>query len=321
LLGVSFSDNRGGGADVGAQAGIICLAQESDLAKTNEIDYIQEVARKNAVKLDDFQRYLLSKPFSDPRCYEYLMDVAQILALLPPAPRKLLDVGVGSGWTSELFAKAGYQVLGLDISGDMIDLAKQRNCSAEFMVSDYEVGPIPGKFDVAVIYDALHHADNERLVIKNVFDALSDDGIFVTVEPGAGHSKTADSIQAMEKYGTTEKDMPFQHQRMLMMEVGFGRVEQYVRMSQTPFEDVASMKGSLTHIRHGFTLAYGTSTGLTSIVVARKGRAAQKQREVIPEKLLSVVTAHDEFVRSIDGLPFATARSWLAKWYRSYARA
>jgi SAM-dependent methyltransferase len=299
----------------------IWLPQESDLAKTNEIDYVREVARKNAVQLDDFQRYLLNKPFSDPRCYEYLMDVAQILALLPPAPRKMLDVGVGSGWTSELFAKAGYQVLGLDISDDMIDLAKQRNCSAEFMVSDYEVGPIPGKFDVAVIYDALHHADNERLVVKNVFDALSDDGVFITVEPGAGHSKTADSIQAIEKYGTTEKDMPFHHQRTLMMEVGFGSVEQYVRMSQTPFEDVASMNGSLTHIRHSFTLAYGTSTGLTSIVVARKGRAAKKECEAIPEKLLSIATAHDAFVRSVDGLPFATARSWLAKLHRSWVRA
>jgi SAM-dependent methyltransferase len=299
----------------------IWLPQESDLAKTNEIDYVREVARKNAVQLDDFQRYLLNKPFSDPRCYEYLMDVAQILALLPPAPRKMLDVGVGSGWTSELFAKAGYQVLGLDISDDMIDLAKQRNCSAEFMVSDYEVGPIPGKFDVAVIYDALHHADNERLVVKNVFDALSDDGVFITVEPGAGHSKTADSIQAIEKYGTTEKDMPFHHQRTLMMEVGFGSVEQYVRMSQTPFEDVASMNGCLTHIRHSFTLAYGTSTGLTSIVVARKGRAAKKEGEAIPEKLLSIATAHDAFVRSVDGLPFATARSWLAKLRRSWVRA
>jgi SAM-dependent methyltransferase len=291
------------------------------LAKTNEIDYVREVARKNDVRLDDFQRYLLNKPFSDPRCYEYLIDVAQILALLPSAPRKLLDVGVGSGWTSELFAKAGYQVLGLDISGDMIDLARQRNCSAEFMVSDYEVGPIPGKFDVAVIYDALHHADNERLVIKNVFEALSDEGVLITVEPGEGHSKTADSIQAMEKYGTSEKDMPFHHQRTLMMEVGFGSMEQYLRMSQTPFEDVASMKGSLTQIRHGFTLAYGTSTGLTSIVVARKGRAAKKECEAIPEKLLSIATAHDAFVRSVDGLPFATARSWLAKLHRSWVRA
>lgn len=81
------------------------------------------------------------------------MDAAQIMNFPPPAPAKLLDVGVGSGWTSELFAKAGYEVTGIDISPDMIALAKLRDCSARFVVSDYEVGPIAGKFDAAVIYD------------------------------------------------------------------------------------------------------------------------------------------------------------------------
>jgi SAM-dependent methyltransferase len=132
------------------------------MAKANEIAYVEEVARLNNVPLADFERYLLNKPFSDPRCHEYLMDAAQIMSFLPPAPAKLLDVGVGSGWTSELFAKAGYEVTGIDISPDMIALAKLRDCSARFVVSDYEVGPIAGKFDAAVIYDALHHADDEQ---------------------------------------------------------------------------------------------------------------------------------------------------------------
>ncbi|MEH2470484.1 SAM-dependent methyltransferase [Nitrobacteraceae bacterium AZCC 2161] len=130
----------------------------------------------------------------------------------------------GRRWrTSEMFTKAGYEVVGLDIASDMIDLAKQRDCGATFMVSDYEVGPIANKYDAAVIYDALHHADNERLVIKNVFDALTDDGIFITVEPGSRAFETADSLQAMEKTGATEKDMPFSHQRDLMEDVGFAR--------------------------------------------------------------------------------------------------
>jgi 2-polyprenyl-3-methyl-5-hydroxy-6-metoxy-1,4-benzoquinol methylase len=101
------------------------------MAKANEIAYIKEVARINDVPLADFEKYLLNKPFSDPRCHEYLMDAAQIMNFLPPAPAKVLDVGVGSGWTSELFAKAGYEVTGIDISPDMIALAKRRDCSAD----------------------------------------------------------------------------------------------------------------------------------------------------------------------------------------------
>src|SRR5882672_6757250 len=143
-----------------------------DMAKGNEIGYVKEVAKQIGIPISDVNRYLLNKPFSDPRRHKYLIDVAQIMALLPPPPRRLLDVGIGSGWTSELFARAGYQVVGIDISEDLINIAKQRNCAAEFLVSDYEVDSISGKFDVAVIYDALHHAENERLVIKNIFDAL-----------------------------------------------------------------------------------------------------------------------------------------------------
>jgi SAM-dependent methyltransferase len=240
------------------------------MAKANEIAYIQEVVRINSVPLSEFQTYLLNKPFSDPRCHEYLADVAQIMRLLPPAPARLLDVGVGSGWTSELFAKAGYRITGIDISPDMIDLAKRRNCSADFVVSDYEVGPISGTFDAAIIYDALHHADDERLVIRNIHDCLSDDGILITAEPGRGHSTTENSVQAVQSYGTTEKDMPFKHQRAVMLEAGFRKVEQYMRINQMPLRPLSSLSGSISQIRAAAMLVWLSATGFTSIVVARK---------------------------------------------------
>lgn len=201
------------------------------MAKENEVAYIDEVARLNEVSLADFQRYLLNKPFSDPRCGEYLTDAAQIISLLPQAPAKILDVGVGSGWTSELFARAGYDVTGIDISPGMIALAKQRQCAALFLVTDYEAEPIADKFHAAVIYDALHHAENEFRVIKNIYDALLRGGRLITIEPGRGHSKTLDSIDAMKKYGTTEKDMPFSLQRKHMLRAGFSSVRQYPRLS------------------------------------------------------------------------------------------
>lgn len=131
-------------------------------------------------------------------------------------------------------------------------------------------------------------------LIKNVFDALSDDGVFITVEPGAGHSQTADSIQAMEKYGTTEKDMPFSLQREMMEEIGFGTVERYVRLSQLTIENVSSLEGSLAQVRHGFTLAYGSATGLTSIVVARKKAAGSHVPRIKPEELFQAVIRYDD---------------------------
>jgi SAM-dependent methyltransferase len=229
------------------------------MAKANEIAYVAEVVRLADVPLADFQKYLLNKPFSDPRCHEYLMDAAQIMSFLPPVPAKVLDVGVGSGWTSELFAKAGYEVTGIDISPDMIALAKRRDCSAQFLVSDYEVGPIHGKFDAAVIYDALHHADNEYLVIKNVFDALVPGGIFITIEPGRGHSTATYSLDAVAKFGTTEKDMPYSLQKKHMVRAGFSSVSQHPRASPT--------RGGLWR---GMIESLRLALGSSSVVVAIK---------------------------------------------------
>jgi SAM-dependent methyltransferase len=231
------------------------------MAKANEIAYVEEVARLNDVPLADFEKYLLNKPFSDLRCHEYLMDAAQIISLLPPAPAKVLDVGVGSGWTSELFAKAGYEVTGIDISPDMIKLAKHRNCNAGFLVSDYEIGPIFGKFDAAVIYDALHHADDELLVIKNIFNALVPGGALITIEPGRGHSSSESSISAVNKYGTTEKDMPYRHQRTLMRRAGFESVRQHPRAS--------SLRNS---VLRGMIEPLRLVMGASSVVVATRSQ-------------------------------------------------
>jgi SAM-dependent methyltransferase len=228
------------------------------------------------------------------------MDMAQIFNLLPAPPAKLLDVGVGSGWTSELFSMRGYEVLGLNISPDMIELANKRSGLAKFSVCDYESGPIPGGFDIAFIYDALHHAEDEMSVLQNIYNALSDDGILVTIEPGAGHSITEDSLEVMRKYGTTEKDMPFVHQKMLMQRAGFGTVEQYNRLSQLPIENIATLNGSLRQVRHGVTLGYGSSTGQSSIVGARKtGRALTEgdDNHNISKTLMSLSVVYDKFLQ------------------------
>ena len=146
------------------------------MAKVNGIECIEQVARTEGVSVEEFSRYLAKKPFSDVRCGEYLMDIAQVMRALPPPPARLLDVGVGSGWTSELFAMRGYDVLGLDISPDMIELANKRSGNLKFLVCDYETGPIPGNFNIAVIYDALHHAEDEFSVLLNIYNALSGRG-------------------------------------------------------------------------------------------------------------------------------------------------
>ncbi len=93
------------------------------MAKTNEIDYIKKVCEVDKVSEPEFIHYLANKPFSDARTSDYLIDLGQIMRYLPPRPARILDLGVGSGWTSEIFARCDYEVVGLDIAADMIKIA------------------------------------------------------------------------------------------------------------------------------------------------------------------------------------------------------
>src|SRR5262245_29414821 len=94
----------------------------------------------------------LHKPFSGVECPNYLIRIGAILSLLPPPPARLLDLGCGMGWTSLLFARRGYDVVGVDIAPDKIQYANFRKAreqqrNVHFLVSDYEALPFVEEFD------------------------------------------------------------------------------------------------------------------------------------------------------------------------------
>ncbi len=176
------------------------------MAKQAEIDYVKNMP-------DGGIQHALNKPFSDPHCANYLMEFGAVMALLPPAPGRLLDLGCGTGWTSCFLAKHGYQVTGQDIAPDMIHYAnvnrdREQLENLNFIVSDYEEMTFTNEFDGAVFFDALHHAEDEVQAIQRVYQALKPGGICVASEPGVGHSRSPASIAAMQKYHVTERDMP-----------------------------------------------------------------------------------------------------------------
>ena len=176
------------------------------MAKQDEIEFLSRVGGAVA-------DYAVAKPFSDPRCGAYLVRIGTLMSLLPPRPARVLDLGCGTGWTSLFFARAGYEVVGVDIAPDMIARANaQRDLEgvsgASFVVSDYEHLAYRDEFDAVVFFHSLHHADDEALAIRRAFAALKPGGVFVCDEPGEGHSTSEDSLEAVAKFGVTEKDMP-----------------------------------------------------------------------------------------------------------------
>jgi SAM-dependent methyltransferase len=196
--------------------------------KSGEVDYIRKIGPAGA-------RHALDKPFSDGECGRYLADLATIMRVLPPPPARILDLGVGPGWTSAFLARRGYEVVGQDICPDMIELANQNRTrygaeSVSFVVQDYESMAFREEFDAAFFYDALHHAEDERLALARVHAALKPGGVCVTIEPGEGHA--AASIEVARSLGVTEKDMPPHHIISLGRAVGFQEFRVYTRPAE-----------------------------------------------------------------------------------------
>jgi len=211
------------------------------MPKLGEINYLKTAGV-------DGVEHARNKPFSDAACGRYLGDLGLVMQLLPPPPARVLDLGVGSGWTTLFLARRGYDVAGRDICPDMIALAEQNRDqmeadSASFEVGDYESMPHRNAFDAVLFYDALHHAEDERAALLAAFAALKPGGLCLTVEPGEGHA--AVSEHAVRTYGVTEKDMPPHHIIGIGQAIGFREFRVYARSREPVLLTMARAEGSL----------------------------------------------------------------------------
>jgi SAM-dependent methyltransferase len=189
------------------------------MAKQHEIEY--------PVKMGEtVLRRVAAKPFSDPQCGRLLVRVGTILSLLPKGPARILDLGCGTGWTSQFYARAGHTVVGVDIAPEMIRVANRQRDDAglanlDFLVCDYERLAFRDEFDAVVFFDSLHHAEDERLAIRKAFEALKPGGVCLAEEPGRGHHDSDEARHAVAEFGVTEKDMPPDHVVALGRAAGF----------------------------------------------------------------------------------------------------
>jgi len=195
------------------------------MTKQGEKEYLKNLG-------EDGIEHSINKPFSDDNCGGYLAEISAIMTLLPKSPAKLLDLECGAGWTSCFFAKAGYNVLGQDISGDMIDCAninknKEQLKNLSFVVSDYENMDFDNEFDCAVFFDSLHHAMDENKALTKAYQALKFGGICIASEPGLGHKNNLIAKNAVKKYNVTEKSMSPAHIIKIGKEVGFKKFAIY----------------------------------------------------------------------------------------------
>ena len=231
------------------------------MPKPDGVDY-KHAAVEYPRRLDaERNHYLRTKPFynlankptkhqgdgMDAETHRHFCDFANIAVTLGlPAGSSILDVGCGSGWLSEFFARLGYQVKGIDISPTLIEMARDRaarvpydvdhetelRCS--FAVHDIETAPLSEQFDAVLCYDSLHHFEDESAVMRHIAAMLPVGGVLFILEgerPPPGSATEEELLGVMSEYGTLESPFDYGHLRQLLDEHGFAVIGDYASVN------------------------------------------------------------------------------------------
>jgi tRNA (cmo5U34)-methyltransferase len=132
------------------------------------------------------QRYLRERDDLPHRMEAFLA----LMELVPAAPRRVLDLGTGDGYTLGFVRGVHPDVdaVGLDFSAEMLGRARERfagDAGVEIIEHDLDDRlPRLGRFDLVVSSFAIHHCvdDRKRALYGEVFDLLEPGGRFLNLE-------------------------------------------------------------------------------------------------------------------------------------------
>ena len=148
--------------------------------------------------------------YLDPRhqVYEQPLRWAAFARMSPIKPGELvLDIGCGVGTWSVRMAEQGAQVLGVDISAAMIDMAEP-HAGVEYRVAAAHELDCPDRyFDLVVSVTVLQHiTDPEELkrALRNLRRMLKDSGRFFVLEYSPRHSVPSQELTYM-RYRTHQQ--------------------------------------------------------------------------------------------------------------------
>jgi 2-polyprenyl-3-methyl-5-hydroxy-6-metoxy-1,4-benzoquinol methylase len=164
-----------------------------------------QIARMEFAALDEVLDIIMRKPWVDERLFgHHVRDLIRMIetmekrGLRPPA--KLLELGCGAGWLSEILALRGYRVTGTSISELEVDHAQLRvdavkarrlQCELNFLTSTMEDihRNVPHDYDAAFCYEALHHVFDWRESLDSITQCLKPGGwMFLFDEPSTIHT-------------------------------------------------------------------------------------------------------------------------------------
>jgi SAM-dependent methyltransferase len=257
-----------------------------------------------------------------------------------PACGKILEIGSGPGWITEILVMLGFSVEALEPSADMIEIAQSRisglakhygrgeasrvhfhEATIEDIAFDAEC------FDGVLFFDALHHVVDEISVIDKCFQMLKSGGCIGIVE-SAWHPEFVDLehqlLTEMMRFGTMENPFSTKYLDLLLSNAGFVGLQRLVSVNgffsretlSRPLSDfaignMASSNNVIARKPLHETLMYpscsdSTAKTYASLRVVSGGIDAQSRRASL------TIEVHNSGETFFDSNPHATGRITIA---------
>ena len=151
---------------------------------------------------------------------------------------EIADLGSGEGLISELLARRAKKVIAVDNSEKMVSFGAEKALknglkNLEFRLGDLERPPIqPGSVDIAVLSQALHHAENPGAAIASAHKILRPGGQVLILD-----LLEHDFAEARELYGDRWMGFKTGDLHRWLEAAGFKRIEISVvsREEQAPY--------------------------------------------------------------------------------------
>jgi ubiquinone/menaquinone biosynthesis C-methylase UbiE/DNA-binding transcriptional ArsR family regulator len=139
------------------------------------------------------------------------------------------DLGAGEGTLAQLLAQRAEKVIAVDLSPKMVEfgqnLARENGlANLEYRLGDIEEPPIAdATLDLAILSQALHHAEHPQRAIDSAFRILKPGGRLIVLDLLQHHFEEARELYADRWLGFSESDLA-----LMLEKSGFTGIETVV---------------------------------------------------------------------------------------------
>ncbi len=97
--------------------------------------------------------------------------------------KKVLEIGCGTGYVAKGLRTLQYNYIGSEIFIEGLKNARKRIQDAELIQLDATKIPFTNEFDAIGAFDVIEHIQEDELVMRNVHQALKQNGYFIVTVP------------------------------------------------------------------------------------------------------------------------------------------